>query len=141
MESVASMDDRDKNIMSESFGDRPWEIDAGTLCWCSRPRLYWISWELNLEGEDVDIVGRRVTLSGHQPWTTSVDGNSGASPCWIGLLRQEHCYSVGGGPTPVPAVPIHRTQLFSQQTWRIQVAQYSRKGIHDGAACGTDVHA
>ena len=28
MESVASMDDRDKNIMSESFGGRPWEIDA-----------------------------------------------------------------------------------------------------------------
>ena len=73
MESVASMDDRDKNIMSESFGDRPWEIDAGTLCWCSRPRLYWISWELNPEGEDVDIAGRRVTLSGHQPWTTSVE--------------------------------------------------------------------
>lgn len=33
MESVASMDDKDKAIMSESFGDTPWYCDAGTLTW------------------------------------------------------------------------------------------------------------
>ena len=73
MESVASMDERDRQVMSDSFGDQPWEIDAGTLCWCSRPRLYWISWELNPLGEDVEINERCVTLTGHQPWTSSVE--------------------------------------------------------------------
>ena len=73
MESVASMDDRDKGIMTESFGDQVWEIDAGSLCWCSRPRLYWISWELNHHGDDVEIDDRRVILTGHQPWSTSVE--------------------------------------------------------------------
>ena len=73
MESVASMDDRDKDIMTKSFGDQPWNIDAGTFCWCSRPRLYWISWELNEQQEDVEIEGRRVILTGHQPWSSSVE--------------------------------------------------------------------
>ena len=73
MESVASMDERDKSIMSESFGDQPWEIDAGTLCWCSRPRLYWLSWEINDAADDVEINDRRVILTGHQPWATSVE--------------------------------------------------------------------
>ena len=67
MESVASMDERDKSIMSESFGDQPWEIDAGTLCWCSRPRLYWLSWEINDAADDVEINDRRVILTGISP--------------------------------------------------------------------------
>jgi len=46
MESVASMDAQDRDIMSADFGDSPWYCDAGTLTWTSRPRLYWITWEL-----------------------------------------------------------------------------------------------
>ena len=46
MESVASMDEEDRAVMSQEFGDQPWICDAGTLTWCHRPRLYWISWEL-----------------------------------------------------------------------------------------------
>ena len=46
MESVASMDEHDRDIMSSDYGAEPWFIDAGTLTWASRPRLYWVSWEL-----------------------------------------------------------------------------------------------
>ena len=46
MESVASMDQCDKDIMSDDIEERPWECDAGTFTWCSRPRLYWVTWEL-----------------------------------------------------------------------------------------------
>ena len=46
MESVASMDDLDRDIMSADFGSTPWWCDAGQLTWCSRPRLYWVTWEL-----------------------------------------------------------------------------------------------
>ncbi len=52
MESVASMDVEDKATMSDSFGDTPWKCDAGTLTWSSRPRLYWLTWELT-DGEGV----------------------------------------------------------------------------------------
>ena len=40
------MDAQDRDIMSADFGDSPWYCDAGTLTWTSRPRLYWITWEL-----------------------------------------------------------------------------------------------
>ena len=53
MESVASMDVEDREVMSQDFGDTPWLCDAGTMTWCSRPRLYWLTWELT---EDSDMV-------------------------------------------------------------------------------------
>ena len=46
MESVASMDPTDREVMSEGFGSQPWICDSSTISWCSRPRLYWITWEL-----------------------------------------------------------------------------------------------
>ena len=50
MESVASMDQQDREVMSQSFGGEPIRCDAGTLTWCHRPRLYWCDWEI-IEGE------------------------------------------------------------------------------------------
>ena len=73
MESVASMDETDKVIMSSSFGDTPWEIEAGSLCWCNRPRLYWITWELTESHTEAYIDGDRVVLIGHQPWSDFVE--------------------------------------------------------------------
>ena len=46
MESVASMNSADEEIMSTSFGCKPWFIDASGLSLAHRPRLYWIDWEL-----------------------------------------------------------------------------------------------
>ena len=69
MESVSSMDEDDQHIMSESFGSQPWRIDAGTMSWCSRPRLYWLSWDL-VEQEGVTLLSDRspaeVVLVAHQ---------------------------------------------------------------------------
>ena len=80
MESVASMDEVDKNTMSESFEDSPWRCDAGTLTWCSRPRLYWITWELQ-QGEGVVLQegskDREVVLTAWQDLETV------CKPGWI----------------------------------------------------------
>ena len=46
MESVASMDEGDRVVMSQSVGTTPVHIDASGLTGCRRPRLYWPSWEL-----------------------------------------------------------------------------------------------
>ena len=46
MESVSSMDRCDRDIMSQDFGCDPVHIDAGSLTWCNRPRLYWTTWNL-----------------------------------------------------------------------------------------------
>lgn len=80
MESVASMDEVDKNTMSESFEDSPWRCDAGALTWCSRPRLYWTTWELQ-QGEGVVLQegskDREVVLTAWQDLETV------CKPGWI----------------------------------------------------------
>ena len=69
MESVASMDQKDRECMPDAFGCAPWKCDAGTLTWCSRPRLYWVTWDLQ-EGPgvsmDVEITPPTLVLSAHQ---------------------------------------------------------------------------
>lgn len=40
------MDESDRKEMSAGFGNEPIWCDAGELTWCSRPRLYWMTWEL-----------------------------------------------------------------------------------------------
>ena len=46
MESVASMDMADQQLMSNDFGELPWLIDAAGVSLARRPRLYWADWEL-----------------------------------------------------------------------------------------------
>ena len=52
MESVASMDQHDEQVMSQGIGNSPWFIDASCVSLAHRPRLYWVDREL-LEGDDV----------------------------------------------------------------------------------------
>ena len=68
MESVSSMDSSDKDVMSNSFGDEPWEINSEYMTWCRRPRLYWISWGLEThEGVEIQESPRRVHLTAEVP--------------------------------------------------------------------------
>eukprot|EP00438_Fugacium_kawagutii_P025255 Skav212857 [mRNA] locus=scaffold786:244787:247873:+ [translate_table: standard] len=45
-ESVSSMDAEDRGHMTSSLGDHPWLVDAAGVSLARRPRLYWISWEV-----------------------------------------------------------------------------------------------
>ena len=57
MESVFSMDVKDRVIMSKSIGCVPWMVDSFSISACRRPRLYWLSWELESEA-GITIVQR-----------------------------------------------------------------------------------
>ena len=46
MESVASMSDADRVVMSRAVNLQPHYIDSAGITLCHRPRLYWVSWEL-----------------------------------------------------------------------------------------------
>ena len=63
MESVASMDEEDRALMSESVGCTPYIVDPVHICGARRPRLFWPSWEL-VEGPGVTISSAR-----GQGWT------------------------------------------------------------------------
>ena len=70
MESVASMDLGDRNVMSQGFGCEPIWCDAADVSWCHRPRLYWCDWELlEMEGYLKDSSGEltKVRLEAGQP--------------------------------------------------------------------------
>ena len=54
MESVASMSEADRKLMSEAVGVTPYKIDSGGISLCHRPRLYWVDWDLR-QGEGVTI--------------------------------------------------------------------------------------
>ena len=54
MESVKSMDQKDRVIMSREIGSTPKAIDSAGVTLCRRPRLYWLSWEL-LASEGVTL--------------------------------------------------------------------------------------
>ena len=51
MESVASMNDKDRHVMSDAVELQPYRIDSLGLTICRRPRLYWVTWELTSEEE------------------------------------------------------------------------------------------
>ena len=83
MESVASMDDVDKDVMSEGIGSTPILCDAGEISWCRRPRYYWFSWDMpeddhhlwvrDREVPEVKLVGRQELDMVLQPGWIKVD--------------------------------------------------------------------
>ena len=54
MESVKSMDEADRAVMSQDIGTTPYAIDASGVSLARRPRLYWLSWELE-QGEGAEV--------------------------------------------------------------------------------------
>ena len=67
-ESVQSMDSSDRAVMSEAFGCQACAIDAHGVSLARRPRLYWITWELE-DGPGAQVVqptdanGRHMVVS------------------------------------------------------------------------------
>ena len=51
MESVFSMDAKDRGIMSQHMRTTPFMVDASNISICRRPRLYWVSWEVQATAE------------------------------------------------------------------------------------------
>ena len=67
MESVASMDEIDKAVMSEAIGSVPFKVDASGMTLAHRPRLYWCDWELlQMEGVEMELLEQPVWGQHHQ---------------------------------------------------------------------------
>ena len=138
MESVASMDEHDRRIMSQDFGEDPWKCDAGSMTWTSRPRLYWLSWEL-LAQEGVqfvagsDVTPREVVLTAFQdleqvcqegwikvdpsrPFPTFTTSRPrprpGHKPAGLHFLEPGRRGAVEARLLSLPALPVHGLPLF-----------------------------
>eukprot|EP00438_Fugacium_kawagutii_P007570 Skav230247 [mRNA] locus=scaffold1266:12488:17642:+ [translate_table: standard] len=83
-ESVQSMDQKDRTVMSESFELLPWAIDAADVSLAHRPRLYWISWELQ-PGKDVLIhppAGSSSSTFGQVKLSCTIETKRYLTPGW-----------------------------------------------------------
>lgn len=131
MESVASMDQQDRDIMTKGIGVDPLLCDAGCFTWCHRPRLYWLSWEVTIS-EEIELTHDqgglgRVTFSGHQPlnqlirggWT-KVDPNS-PFPTFTTSRPQQ---KAGRKPAGIRQCQDHELERWMQDLHRFPPYQY-----------------
>lgn len=83
-ENVASMDYSDCEVMNEEFELEPWFIDSEGISLAHRPRLYWITWELQ-EAAGVEILwgsGQKLPLLGQVNLTATVDEKAFLEKGW-----------------------------------------------------------
>ena len=83
-ENVASMDPQDCSSMNEEFQDEPWMLDAEGISLARRPRLYWVSWELQAEqGAELCMgVEHKLPLKGVVSLQAEVNEKEFLEPGW-----------------------------------------------------------
>lgn len=137
MESVASMDDCDRDVMSADFGDSPWACDAGTMTWCSRPRLYWVSWEL-AEQEGVLLECRCPTAPRSVTLTALQDLEDVCEEGWIKVdpTRAFPTFTTarprqrpGHKPAGLHTCSPEEVERWSKDSYRFPPYQYTNKNL------------
>eukprot|EP00438_Fugacium_kawagutii_P025239 Skav236128 [mRNA] locus=scaffold900:368879:380005:- [translate_table: standard] len=80
MESVASMDLEDQDVMTQHFGEEPRLLDSADVSLAHRPRLYWFDWEIPNQNdvEFVKLASGRVKVK----LSASVDPADYLEPGW-----------------------------------------------------------
>ena len=129
MESVASMDEADRSIMSESVGDLPWLIDPVHICGARRPRLFWPSWEV-LEGEGVRISSARNKgwgAMGQIELTCPLDVNQFLEPGWRKTSEEPFPTFTTSRPRRTPGrkpAGLHQCDEQTRQDWATDLRRF-----------------
>ena len=83
-ENVASMDYGDGAAMNEAYDSLPWYINADGISLANRPRLFWVSWELE-QGEGATIhcgSDGRLPIEGEVKLKVDLDDKDFLEPGW-----------------------------------------------------------
>eukprot|EP00435_Cladocopium_sp_Y103_P043855 s1207_g12.t1 len=103
-ENVASMDKGDCQMMNAEFDSQPWFIDANGISLAHRPRLYWISWEVQ-EGPGVEIYwgsDGQLPICGEIRLYAEVEEKSFLEPGWKRQGEKALPTFTTSRPSPVP---------------------------------------
>eukprot|EP00438_Fugacium_kawagutii_P027525 Skav207791 [mRNA] locus=scaffold710:34022:37634:+ [translate_table: standard] len=128
VESVASMDLQDKNVMSEAIGSYPIQCDSGDLTWAHRPRLYWLSWDI-LPSEGYHLEDGQLYLVGDQPLSEVISAGwqkvdeSNAFPTFTTSRPRGH---PGRKPAGVHHCDEDELQRWHDDAYRFPPYQYRR---------------
>ena len=123
MESVASMAQEDREIMSEGAQSLPFKIDSIGMTLCHRPRLYWCTWELQ------SSAGAVVAPPPGQEWK-----HMGLFP-FLGSLILPPCWSLDGdwltnGACLLSRPPVQGShQASGLQVFRIAKTMSGKDGV------------
>ena len=129
LESVASMDDCDREAMSQDLQLIPFKVDAAGVSLARRPRLYWCTWELLEEpgvlleepkGHDWGRV-REVRL------TAELDEKDFLEPGWGLQPNQRLATFTTSRPSPKPGrrpAGLHHCDEATLQRWREDSHRY-----------------
>ena len=91
-ENVASMDTDDCQHMCDAFEDYPWLLDAGGISLARRPRIYWVSWEIHSNDDDVEVsreVEHHLPIQGEIKLTAQVNEKEFLEPGWKLMSEQK----------------------------------------------------
>eukprot|EP00438_Fugacium_kawagutii_P023208 Skav215677 [mRNA] locus=scaffold278:111881:120662:- [translate_table: standard] len=122
MENVFSMDGEDRAHMSEGVHMTPYLIDAAGVSLAHRPRLYWISWDLQAEP------GVTLDTSVGEGWFTyqpvqlevKIPVNEFLSPGWQLPAEQKLPTFTTSRPSPRPGrrpAGLHRCRSPTRERW------------------------
>ena len=103
-ENVASMDRGDCEAMNAEFDSQPWFIDADGISLAHRPRLYWVSWELQ-EEEGVEIYlgsNGQLPIVGEVQLKAQVDEKAFLEPGWKRMGEKALPTFTTSRPSPKP---------------------------------------
>ena len=103
-ENVASMDYEDCATMNRAFDLLPWYIDACDISLAHRPRLYWVSWEVQ-ENEGVEIYlgsGTRLPLQGQINLKATLDEKDFLERGWSRTSQRAFPTFTTSRPSPQP---------------------------------------
>ena len=122
-ENVGSMDARDCSVMNEEFEDEPWSIDAGGLSLARRPRVYWVSWEVQEEDKAVFTKGaeHKLPIKGEIGFHVEVDEKDFLEAGWKRLPGQTLPTFTTSRPSPHPMrkpAGLHLCQDHELQRWK-----------------------
>ena len=118
MESVASMSDHDRYLMSSEIALEPWKIDSKGLTLCRRPRLYWVTWEL-LQQEGVTFAEKEGEVR-EVVFDSVVNAKDSLEPGWSMAGDYLPTFTTAR-PSPVPGrkpAGLHTLTAEEEEKWK-----------------------
>ena len=133
-ENVASMDGPDCEVMNHEFELQPWYIDSHLMSLCHRPRLYWITWEVQ-EGPGVEIFwgsDGKLPVQGQIDLIAEISDKAFLEPGWEKVSPKPFPTFTTSKRRPAPDTSSHHTNSKKSTACKIVKGRYDLPALRNG---------